>query len=421
MQIITPETTADQLPKDLKGESGHGVGRSALKVFKSPSLDYQFTKFLDFAPFLGAEIGEAYHVARNIDEDNIESWATEWSAMAYKIKALATEQRERGHKVSARETYFRASGYFEAAFFFLLEKHPSKETFYNEHIECFRAAGALFDPPYETIDIPFNGKTLPGYFLRSDNSGKPKPTVLIQTGGDGTCEQMYFTGGGQAALKRGYNVILFEGPGQSGAYRRDHELVYRPDWEVPVGAVIDYALSRPEVDPKRIAGIGYSLGGYLMPRAAAFDKRLSAVIAACLLPDVFESTVRTQGLDAILDKNFKGPLTHAQEWTLEEYLPRCGFRNGLKDLGAWIEHQRAFTLRGIEDKIDCPVLNIQTTGEGVPIFEGARSVFDKLKNPHNRFVLFTEDDGAEMHCCTNNRTLMHHAIFDWLDDLFEVR
>src|SRR5258707_3905917 len=52
----------------------------------------------------------------------------------------------------------------------------------------------------------------------------------------------------------------------------------RPDWEAVLTPVVDYALTRPEIDPCRIAGFGYSLGGYLLARAAAFEHRLAALI-----------------------------------------------------------------------------------------------------------------------------------------------
>jgi hypothetical protein len=107
-----------------------------------------------------------------------------------------------------------------------------------------------------------------------------------------TAERLYFNGGGAAGLRRGYNVLCFEGPGQSGACLLDNSLVFRYDYEVPIGAVIDYAVSRPDVDPGRIAAIGYSMGGYFVPRAAAFDKRIAACVADCLLPDAYALPAR---------------------------------------------------------------------------------------------------------------------------------
>lgn len=42
--------------------------------------------------------------------------------------------------------------------------------------------------------------------------------------------------------------------------------------------VIDYALTRPEIAADQISLFGYSLGGYLVARAAAFEKRIAALI-----------------------------------------------------------------------------------------------------------------------------------------------
>ena len=90
---------------------------------------------------------------------------------------------------------------------------------------------------------------------------------------------MYFLGAA-AALERGYNCLTFEGPGQ-GTVVRKQKLPFRPDWEKVVSSVIDFVVSseRREVDPQRIALVGYSMGGYLAPRAAAFEDRIAACIA----------------------------------------------------------------------------------------------------------------------------------------------
>jgi len=43
--------------------------------------------------------------------------------------------------------------------------------------------------------------------------------------------------------------------------------------------VVDFALKRREVDRNNIALMGISFGGYLVPRAVAFEHRLKACIA----------------------------------------------------------------------------------------------------------------------------------------------
>ena len=80
-------------------------------------------------------------------------------------------------------------------------------------------------------------------------AGKPGPrkTLIAQTGFDGTGEEMFYSIG-RAALERGYNLIIFEGPGQGGALRAQG-LHFRHEWEKAVTPVVDFALRQKEVDP----------------------------------------------------------------------------------------------------------------------------------------------------------------------------
>ncbi len=59
----------------------------------------------------------------------------------------------------------------------------------------------------------------------------------------------------------------------AGDALRKQKFYFRPDWEKVITPVIDYALTRLDVDPRRVAVLGISQGGYWVPRAAAFDKR----------------------------------------------------------------------------------------------------------------------------------------------------
>ena len=401
-------------------KNAQAAGRSAPGVFKSETFDFQLMRWLSQAPYSGSEIGECYATARLIEDGDNESWLREWQKTARRVEGTARECLAGGHDVSAREAFLRATTYYEAAFFYTADSDPRKRELYDRHRDCFRSAGALFDPPFETVRIPYEGRTLPGYFLRPDNSGIRRPTVLVMTGGDGTAERLYFNGGGAAGLRRGYNVLCFEGPGQSGAYMSDNSLVFRYDYEVPIGAVIDYAVSRPDVDPGRIAAIGYSMGGYFVPRAAAFDKRIAACVADCLLPDAYTPMVATMEMDELIDAGTPvraDQLTQKQRYSVEEGMPRFGFTGGVQDIPAWGDMLKKMNLAGLQDKITCPLLNLSATGEGKTMYDNARAFFDALPNPRNRFVLTTEDQGAEMHCQRGNSSLLHQIAFDWLDEI----
>ena len=89
----------------------------------------------------------------------------------------------------------------------------------------------------------------------------------------------------KACVNHGYSPVMFEGPGQGLA--RKNSLTFRYDWEVPTSAVIDYF----QLNEVNLMGISW--GGYLAPRAAAFDKRIKNVICY----DIFYS-----GFDMILNR-----------------------------------------------------------------------------------------------------------------------
>ena len=398
---------------EVKRPDAFSTGHSAPHMFKNSNFDYNFTKFLGLAPYSGAEIGECYETAHRIVDGDVESWTIAWLSTARRVESLANEALEGGHKISAREAFLRATTYYQAAFFFILDTDPRKSEVYKKHVACFQAAGALFAPPFESVLIPYEGRKLPGYFLRCDE--KPRPTVLIQMGADGSAEQTYFSGGGAAALRRGYNALLFEGPGQTGAFMRDRSLTYRYDWEIPVKAVVDYALARPEVDQAKLALIAYSMGGYLGPRAVAFEKRIAACIVSGLVPSFYKMISSRFG--SLRSAAATGSYNGAQRHLLHEHLPKYGFDNGIADVPKVDAILRKMELYGLEDEITCPLLVVQAAAEGEVATNEAREFFDKLPNPKNKFVLTTEKDGAEMHCQKGNASFLHAIEFDWLDDI----
>ncbi|RFU24969.1 hypothetical protein B7463_g11368, partial [Scytalidium lignicola] len=392
-------------------------GASAPRTFKDGYFDYNFAKFLGLAPYSGAELGECYETAHRIKDGDTESWIEAWVSTAQRIEAYAEEALKGNHKVSAKEAWLRATTYYQAAFFFTLNNDPRKAQIYEKHTGCFQSAGKFFDPPLEVLSIPYEGKSLFGYFLRGGSDSKPRPTVLIQMGADGSSEQIYFSGGGAAAVRRGYNALIFEGPGQTGTFMRGRSLTYRYDWEVPVKAVVDFALTKPEVDPARIALIAYSMGGYLGPRAISFEKR----IAACIVSGLVPSMIALSGLRRFEEAaGANGNYNHSQKWLLYEHMPKYGLNNGIDDLEKFRTILESFNLYGLEDKITCPLLVVQAAGEGEAQVKLAKAFYDKLSNPnpHNKFRLTTEAEGAEMHCQKGNVMLLHAIEFDWLDDVW---
>jgi hypothetical protein len=314
--------------------------------------------------------------------------------------------------------------YWRTGLFYLGSKDTRQFEMYKHHRACFRQAGELFDIPIEPVTIPYeNGKTLPGYFMRASSDGVPRPTIMILGGGDSTCEELYDIFGGAAAVRRGYNALLWEGPGQVGAYIMDHSLTYRPDWEVPTRYAVDYVLSRSDVDPKRLALSGLSMGGYFAPRAVAYEKRITALIANSLIPEMKPVLMALVGINPneaygedIGDKvDLSEPM---KKFMVTDVQARCGMEG--KSLAAFLDNSGNYSLAGLEGRITCPFLSIEGEGEGQMANTMAHKFFEKLTCPKTE-RLVTSYEGGEAHCQVNNPSLKHQIEFDWLDDVFEMR
>jgi len=147
--------------------------------------------------------------------------------------------------------------------------------FWKLSVDCFEKAGALLECPMEIIQVELNDKTLPCYFIPAKKD-KVCPVIFLVTGGEGSSIEMYFWMGAYA-LKNGYSVFLYEGPGNFSTMYTSG-LTMMPNSEVPIGKALDILCRRPDVDIDRIAMFGISFGGYLVARAAIFDKRIKALI-----------------------------------------------------------------------------------------------------------------------------------------------
>ncbi len=374
----------------------------------------------------GADIGECLNTGYRIKEGDDESWYREWLKTAQSTEKIAEKSLTNGHNVSAREAYLRASNYYRVAEFFIHQdaKDPRILELSSKSSKCFQKAGELFELEFEFLEIPYENTTLPAYFIKTDNSPKPKPTIIIHPGLDGTGEELYF-GGGAAAKRRGYNCLLFEGPGQ-GRVIREMDIKFRPDWEAVVTPIVDYLVTRDDVDPDRIALYGLSFGGYLAPRAAAFEHRIHACIANGGIYDFLEPQLakmqmsREQGLNWIVNNPEDVDQTIYDLMKTDAEI-RWSIQDSLWKFGADTPHE--LFLKGFEynlddcvKKIRCPMLVIDSEKE--QFFAGQpQKLYDALQSP-KKFMLFTVEESAEEHCQAGATSLSNQKIYDWLDEVF---
>lgn len=392
-------------------------------LFDDESFSFETLRAAGHATYGGADLGEIIATARDIQDGDEDSWLHSWKATAERVRATGEESLEKGHRVSAREAFLRASNYYRTAEFFRREnpvEDPEVRALSALSRDTFREAATLLDHPAEEIRIRYEDTTLPGYLFLVDDTGIPRPTVVYTNGFDSTVEESYFVVT-VAALRRGYNVLAYDGPGQ-GSMLREQKLTYRADWEKVATPVIDYALSRPEIRADKITFLGYSLGGYLVARAASFDKRIAALVLDDGVHDFFAA------FEQVLPPFLAQWIDEEREDVTQPILAlltgastqvRWSLNNGIWAMGAssygdFVRKTRDYTLVGIADRITAPTLIMEA--ENDQFFKGQPQDVEKaLVNAPATLVTLTEAEGAGEHCHVGALGRMHQTMFDWLD------
>lgn len=392
-------------------------------LFKNESFSFETLRGAGFAAYGGSDLGEVLVTAKAIPEGNESAWLKSWERTADRVAGLAEVSLARGHRVSAREAFFRASNYYRTAEFFKREDpdtDPDVARLSSRSRDTFVAAAKLLGTPFEIVRIPYEGTTLPGYLFLVDESGTPRPTVIYNNGFDSTQEESYFAIAA-AALLRGYNVLAFDGPGQ-GAVIREQRLPFRADWEAVITPVVDFALTRKEIAPDGIALFGYSLGGYLVARAAAYEHRVAAIILddglydfnaafRMALPSFLIAWIEARK-DALATPllNLIGRLKTGPRWAMHN--GRWTF--GAASAAEFIRLTRQYNLKDCAHLIKASTLVLDA--ENDQFLKGQPKLVHDALNCPKKLVTLYSSEGAGEHCHMGAMSRLHQTIFDWLDE-----
>ena len=359
-------------------------------VYRPSAFSEMTLRIFEEAEYQGGEFFDCQRTLSKIRPGNLEDWYNEW----YKIGEEKAQEGERnlksGHNISAKQNFLHAYNYYRLSYFYMSNRDKRKLDAYEKGYNAFKKATEFMVPKPEYINVPYEGKNLQGIFFPAPTKGKA-PVVVFIGGVDGQKEEAYFVGA-QELNQRGISVFAIEGPGQAGALIQE-KLPLLVEYEKPVGAFIDAIEKRPDVDPDRIAILGRSFGGYIAPRASAFEPRIKACVVWGAYYDMHENK-KSQPPDLNL--------------AIMEMLM-------VTDKDIFLEVSKKYSLDGVVDKIKCPMLIVHGEADPMTPAWNAQKMYEGAKCEKTLRMFKLGEPGAG-HCTHDAPSIVYPLIYDWLYD-----
>jgi len=361
-------------------------------------FDFQINRILTYGD-KACDINELKSASVKITDFN--SWYLTWKQL--------------GEIAESDNRSLHAAYYYRLAEFFLTQS-AEKQEMYKRSITNFHKI-ILADSSLKIEYIPYENTSMKTFIFRSENA---VGNLVVFGGYDSFIEEFYLPV--KELFESRYNIYLFEGAGQGETLKKG--LTFEPYWEKPMKAMLDF------FNLDNVCVIGISWGGYLALRAAAFEKRITKVVAYDVLYDGFDCMtspfpkaikifmrflfqIKAKSIiNAILNKVKRKKLI--VNWAIShgQYI------TGEKTPYDFYVHLKKHTLKDIMDKIKCDVLLL--AGEKDHYIPNSH--FYILKNGiiNAKSVtgkMFTVAEGGAEHCQIGNHRLAIDYILNWLKEI----
>ena len=372
--------------------------------------NYTWNMAVNIALGMGAGIGDIDDVSRPLravarqnDDAAAEQWFAAWNGLGRKLRTLAEADEARGRGFSAGEKYRRAAIHFVQAERMQRPGFAPRQLAYADFLACFARFLALTGRDCTRHEIPYKGTSLPALYVPAVDRkpGSRTPCMVHFDGLDVNKEIIFLLGIPEALAKRGIGTLIVDNPGV-GESLRLKGLNNGPDAEVPAGAAFDWLEQRADIDARRIGIMALSLGGFHAPRVAAFEPRVACCVAWGAQYDWGE-TQRARAAD----KGSSLPVPH--------YWDHVGWVFGVKTVDEIIAASSKITLRGILDRIRCPILVIHGENDRqIPLAFAQRVVAECTNSRRADLHVQKLADGGAEHCGIDNVAPTRELMSDWI-------
>jgi len=325
-----------------------------------------------------------------------------WTKVADAVTRLGDADAERGRSFSAAAKYRRASAYYASAERMCAPHSPGRNVLYATLREVF-GKFMRHGNVCRRVEFPYgdNGKALSALFVPVPGATGPTPCMVHFDGFDVQKETIFLTGLPEALGRRGIATLIVDHPGVGEALRL-HGMTIEAKCEKPAAAAIDYLETLPEVDRERIGMMALSMGGYYAPRATAFEPRIKACVS-------WGGNYDWGAVQRMRFENSRAgkPIPHFWEHLM--------WATGTSSVEEGLAFADQIHLRGILDRITCPILI--THGEGdrqIPIKYAQMTYDDCVNSPDRELKIHTYAEGAAEHCSLDGTPLAVDYMADWI-------
>lgn len=374
--------------------------------------NYVWNLSTNLACCMGANIGEleeacrpAVHASARGDDAGTEAFFAAWCAVAERLVGLAEDDVRAGRHLSAGEKYGRACVYYMTAERMQRHAFAPRHAAYSRMLECLRKSVALRRESCIRVEIPYARSSFPGLFIGAAAPASPRaPCMVFVNGLDSVKEMVYRAGIARALRERGVSTLIVDQPGVGEALRL-RGLTAVADTERWASPAFDVMAAREDVDPDRIGIMGWSLGGYYAPRAAAFDPRFSLCVAWGANYDWGEVQRRR------LAREGDRPVPH--------YWEHVQWVWGKTSLDEFMQFVSGVTLAGTLHRIEVPFLI--THGENdrqIPLEYARRTYAEAVSSRKRELKIFTAREGGVEHVSADNMAGCRDFIADWIAETF---
>ncbi|MEP9416154.1 MULTISPECIES: alpha/beta hydrolase family protein [unclassified Gordonia (in: high G+C Gram-positive bacteria)] len=393
--------------------------------YSDAGRDYSVRILLGYATSGATDAGEVLTTIDGIGDGHDRDWYDAWHRLGTRLATEAAAVADRGHRFSAAMSYLRAATYLSVAFDALdgIADDAERMPVFAAHRAAWEKFIDLGPFVAQRLSIPYEGTTLPGWYLSPEDAGDDdrRPTLVMVNGSDGAVSGQW-SAAAQGALRRGYRVVMFDGPGQQSMLF-EQGMTFRPDWEAVLTPVTDVVVGLRGVDADRLAVYGISQAGYWVPRAISFDHRYAAAIAdpgvvqveaswLANLPHALQSML-AEGKDHQFDQMMSIGLKASKatqrmwDWRARPY--------GQETYAATMKAVAQYTLTpDVAAQIRTPMLI--TAPEAEQFWPGQSEQLAAMSGADTTVVAFTAAEGASWHCQPMARALTEQRMFDWLDE-----